>query len=228
MAKYLGDYLTFIQDILGSTATARLPRAARVRRVDEAVRQYSHHKPLIQTYDITGDGTATYSLPSDWVDNFSELVSVEYPADYQDPVWLKLDDVFIYNDGSAYKLRFPEYEPSSSETVRIRYTIPHTLDEDSTTIPDTDFEAVANLATAVCAMALAGRLIAAKDSHSAGEIQIRTQADEYRSFAKELIQLGYYKRLGISEKEQPLAYKLFDLDPLLPSVGLPELTHSRR
>ena len=53
--------------------------------IDSAVLEYSKDVPLIKKAETIGNGEYEYSLPSDWINNFSFVDKIEYPAGEQNP-----------------------------------------------------------------------------------------------------------------------------------------------
>lgn len=131
----------------------------RSRAVVAAIDRMSKDKARIITYNITATGDYEYSLPttvgSEWIENFSHIISVEYPADEQDPIYMDPNDYFIYDNGTIQKLRFPNSEPSTGETIRIKFTTKWRCDETASNIEDTEAYPLSCLATSICLRMLA-------------------------------------------------------------------------
>lgn len=227
--KYLRDYVTYIQDTV-PVGELKLERASIERAVQEAVAIYSTDEPREVTTDITGDGTYTYTLPTGWVDGFSQVIRLEFPAGSQDPRsdTMKAETGIIYDAGTGTnKLRMRFHTPGTSDTIRLTYTVPHTLARASSTIPDPDFEAVACLSTAKTLRMLAGRFLMQTDPHLRGDnMAFRSRSDQLLSLAK-IYDETYRRRLGLPESGPSPASVTFDLDPR-PSWGTSQLTHYRR
>ena len=79
-------------------------------------------KTKTKVADIAGDGGYQYGLPTDWVEGFSSLIKVEYPAGKQVPLILEAGDYSIYKSPSGLKLHFYSLSPAETETIRITYT----------------------------------------------------------------------------------------------------------
>lgn len=114
--------------------------------------QFSKDFPSVVTSDITGDGGFDYDLPSTpaakaWVDGFSQICAIEFPAGEQIPVILEVNDYDIYDNGTDKVLRFFVDTPSATETIRMIYIVPYqeaTIDD----IPTTQQEGFCLLAAA--------------------------------------------------------------------------------
>lgn len=169
--------------------------------LDSAVDHYSYDKPRERLHVISGSGTHRYALPSDWESGFSHIVYVEFPAGSnaaQDPSILDPDEVFVWEDNSAEQFQFRFRSLSTGDTAWVKYTVRHTMDGSSNTVPDADLEAVVFLGTAYAALMQAGSLIAEMHGDTGGFGPIRTRSDHYKALAQELFK-RYYRRLGVNE-----------------------------
>jgi len=118
-----------------------LAEARRYREIRSAVERYSRDLPDDYTEDVTGDGGRYYGITANltyWSEGFSQVVEVEYPAatvsSDEVPQYLDPDDWRDdYWSGGTRYLFFPNHAPSSSDTIRIKYTIPYTWTAGSTT-----------------------------------------------------------------------------------------------
>jgi len=112
--------------------------------VEQAVLEYSRLVPRVnsQTYDGTGSAfsfTLTSGLDPAWVNEFSRISFVIYPADStnisQDPDVIDPNDYMLYPDMQApTHLRFKSIIPASgTDNVLMRYTTPHVVDSSTYT-----------------------------------------------------------------------------------------------
>lgn len=227
------DYVTKIQDKLNfADSVSPINESDLVSALDDAVDQYSRDKPYEKIHAITGvSGTVRYALPSDWDDRFSYILYIESPAGEQNPVLLDVDEVFVWEDSTDKQFQFVNLGPGTGDIIWVKYTLRHTLDSTTNTIPDADFEAVSFLGTAFAALNAAGQLLKPRSQTTSvsGLINFRTTSDEYKSFAQEMLK-HYYRRLGISpEGPQTKAFlSIFDLDPISAAWGFGWLTHPSR
>ena len=60
--------------------------------VTQAAARYSLDNPRQVAEDITADGTSVMALPSGWVSDFSDILSIESPLDQQPPMYLDRRD----------------------------------------------------------------------------------------------------------------------------------------
>lgn len=154
--------------------------------IDEIISRYSQTRPLEKVEDTTGDGTFTYGLPSDWIEGFSTIISIEYPFDStnQIPTPLRSSVYRLYRDTSALKLRFLGVTPTSSETFRFRYTTQHTVTTTTSTIANVDEQAVVNLGAArLCEILAAEFEKKSKSTLPEGQFDLRTKSQEYHTQA---------------------------------------------
>ena len=198
-SKRLSDFRAKIDQVIQDDANV-LSAGERDAATQEAVYRYSLDKPDITYYDFSGTGSAQgWALPSTWVTDFSQIEGIEYPSGERPPDYLELDDYYVYPPSGSQRLELKWETPSSSETVRMAFTIPHVVSDTSNTIPDSDYDAVCNLAAAMCCRWLANRYTQTTDSTlSADVVSYRTKGDMYASRAKDLLTM-YKEHMGITE-----------------------------
>src|SRR3990167_4524583 len=140
--------------------------------VRAALERFGGDRPRELVAEFAGDGGQYYALTTalvSWRDGFSSILWIDYPAAViasdEEPTLLDpaLDwTIFpaILSSVRTLYLYFPNHSPTASETIRIAYTAPHTLDDldaaTATTI-DAAFEAAFyHLAAGFAAQQLAG------------------------------------------------------------------------
>lgn len=114
-----------------------ISQLVRYRQIKQAVERYSTDKPDEYTEDLTGDGGKYYiisgatPLLTKFVDFFSRVTQIEYPAqavtaDHQ-PQYLEDEDWWDdYRTSTNIRyLFFPNHTPASTETARVKYTLPY-------------------------------------------------------------------------------------------------------
>jgi len=188
MAKTHDDFVSRITELLKDGAL-KISASEIPNYLQAAIRdRYSADRPLHKINDKNGDGTYTYTLPTDWERGFSTIKSIEYPQGYQDPVYLTPEDWIIYLDtDDTEKLRFVSLTPTTGNIIRTVYTVRHTLSKSPAvnSIPDCDFDAVCNLTVSICCRALANYYSQTVDSAlSADVVSYRTKREEYEAQAK--------------------------------------------
>jgi len=140
----LSEIKALLDTHLPDISTTLFPTLIRYRQVKAAHEQYCRDWPDLGLAESAGDGGRYYaitSLISDWVEGFSQVRSVEYPAatfssdespamlkraDWRDDAWALVSTV------RTRHLYFPAHAPASTETMRITYTRPWLFSESST------------------------------------------------------------------------------------------------
>jgi len=209
----LSDYNSrvdaLVQDDAGFIESAEIDEA-----ITMAVKRYSLHRPQEKAQEYAGDGGYDYDLPSDWVQGFSRIVSVEYPYDEQDPNFIPKEEwtIFLKLVGSTQTrvLRFLTTSPAAADSVRVVYTIPHLVDDSSSTVYANDFEALSSLAASyVCGM-LSRKFLQTSDSTiGADAVSYAAKSSAAASRAKELHH-SYLDHLGLAETPASGGIKEFD------------------
>ncbi len=164
--------------------------------IKEAVKEYSERRPLQKTVKNTGDGTGSFSLPSDWEQEFSFIKEIEYPIDNFPPEKIDRKHWAVEQIDTGWTVRF-YYSgyPGQGEFYYVRYFIRHTVDDASSTIPLADKDAVCNLAASLCCQALAEKYGQTSEPNmEADVVAYRTRGDEFAARAKELREL-YDKKI---------------------------------
>jgi hypothetical protein len=220
------EYVETVKDKLSHPKN--LDNNAWERIINEAINVYSLYRPDIKVADTSGTGVFDYSLPADYEDGFSSILSVEYPFDSNDqiPSLLKAGrDYRLYRDPTSLKLRFLSATPSTSETFRLTYTIVHVVTTAASTIPPPDERAVANLASALLAEQLAAEFEKTSPSTMPDiTFDLRTKSKEYHDQSDRYYRL-WSQQMGIPLDGRPSAASLHaDTDWYL-AGGLPTLTH---
>ncbi len=156
MTNYLlSSFLTEVDELLNvsfKTVEQKMKIASRYRQIKAAVDAYSKDRPDLFSEDESGDGgkyyvmVGTSALLSDWIEGFSRVDSLEYPAavvasdeqptvlerdDYDDEYWVAVATV------QTRYLRFITVAPAATETWRIHYTVPYKWTVSATTISET-------------------------------------------------------------------------------------------
>ena len=154
-----------------------------------ALARYSQDRPRRAHADYAGDGASyDFALPADWDRALSVAEAVEYPRGEREAVYLQRRDWTIYAPGTpAEKLRLLRHTPKSGEAARLFYTLPHTADAFSATVPANDERAVAWLGAAEGCHVLARRFAqTSAPTLSADAVDHQSKAAEYTRLGKEL------------------------------------------
>src|SRR4030042_264212 len=181
-----------IKDKVDSTIkddAAKLTATERENFIQEAVKQYSKHRPREVVKEITGAGAYDYAIASNltaWIKGFSVIRKIEYPADEREPVYLEEDEYMVIEKEAGEYLRFLSDTPPATEKARATYTALHILTDAQNTIPEVDQDALCNLGASLCSQALASGYPQVGDSTiNADSANHRTKSQEYQSRAKE-------------------------------------------
>ena len=196
MAHYLDDYKARVNNHIRTDDT-EIEDSDIEDAVQDAVEGYSRIRPRNRRAEITGSGVYDLTLPTDWQDNFSLITEVEYPAGEREPEIVDTREWIIFKTSSTTVLRLLKDTPTATETVRIIYTVPHTLSASASTIPDMDYQAICYLAAAILCLDLSARYTATIDSTlDADTVNWRTKGDEYARLADRFL-VQWNTRMGL-------------------------------
>ncbi|EAT16069.1 hypothetical protein HTZ97_16345 [Desulfuromonas acetoxidans] len=169
--------------------------------ITAALERYSRHKPLEKTVDLLGEDSHDLALPDSYVEEFSRILTVEYPINNVPESLVPPGQFRLYRTPDALKLRLLADTPGTTETVRLTFTLPR--DEDH--IVTNDDDAVACLAAEICLNQLAASYAQSSDpTIQADGIDYGSKADQYRRLAKAMRE-SYNDHLGIDPKGGPKA-----------------------
>jgi hypothetical protein len=186
--------------------------------VEAALQRYSRHNPRTVVEDLDGADSHDLDPPAGWVEDFSALVSVEWPVGEIPMVWLDPAGYRLYQSPDGWKLRLFDETPATGDSVRVTYTAPRLESQ----IPQNDFDAVACLAAADCCERLANLYTQSSDpTIGADVVNYRSKGSEYASRAKRLREL-YAAHIGVDEKGGPAASMSVAAPP---RSGRTRLTH---
>ena len=137
-------YQTQLVYLLSNDAT-ELSSAAQLEMIKSAMETFSRDRPDKRSEDVSGDGGRYYALATildQWVERFSRVAQVEYPAADisadETPVYLSNEDwdQDYWAEAAGVQtryLRFPAHAPAATEEMRITYTVPWAWTASSTT-----------------------------------------------------------------------------------------------
>jgi hypothetical protein len=151
---------------------------------------YSKARPIELVDDLNADGTAFLTLPTDFADGFSIVLTVEtppdsVPAEIMDPRYYTITRSGL----GALRLTFLGSNPGLGQIVRLTYTGPRVMSATAanTTVLDSDFIAFCDLAASICADAIAAKYARTSEpAFNADVVNYRTRAQEWRDIAKRL------------------------------------------
>lgn len=203
----LNDYQALVASLIrddgGAISSVQLDNTIAL-----AVSRYSTNFPRVLVADLSSNGTALLALPNDWLNEVSTVQSVEYPIVFP-PLELEATHYQIYQTPTAYNLGF-DFIPTGS--VRLRYSVLHSVTDSVDTIPLTCREAVCYLAAASCCEQLAAYYASASDATiQADHVQRNSQSKDYLNLAK-AYRSRYFTLLGIKETTLHGASSVVDWD----------------
>ena len=205
------EYLEKIDIELKDTASF-LSSDDKFQALDDAIYQYSKDRPRIRMKEYDGDGSSyDFLLPDDFIETFSWIKMVEYPAGKQEPRIIKEEKYAVYFKNELYYLRLKYDTPSSSESLRVWYTTLH----NEGTIPESDTRLVVKLATSYCFRMLAARFAQSKDSTiDADVVDYRSKTSQYTALADKL-ENEYNRVIGRGKTGHTPAFSFKDWDRTL-------------
>ena len=129
----------------------------REARILAAVRTYSRARPRVIDATLTGDGTTqVWPAPTGWSQGFSTLCDYEYPIDQIPPVMVRpISDRLVVLRRDGVEQLGTVHALGAAEQARIHYQALHMVSASDDTVPASDFDAVADLAAALCCETLA-------------------------------------------------------------------------
>ena len=210
--------------------------------IDEALHKYSQDRPRRAIVTLTGDGGNRYPLPDDWDQIISQITRVEYfdrnaatDGDLPNqPAILKAQDVLVWDDGTGEEFQFQYMNLKAAagslaaDRAVVQYSATHTMNQTTSTVPNSDVVALSYLATSRAAWKAAGQGIAGASFNAPNPSGIlgtlRTQSDLYAKFAKDMLKL-YYDQMNIDPDESKVPPVLVSADV---DLNLPWITHRNR
>ncbi len=188
------------------------------RNINAALNRFSKHKPDTKVEDIVGNGTNDYDLPAGWVDEFSNIKSIELPIGDVPETLLDADTYSLYETPTGFKIRLLDDKPPATQSFRINHTIPRTI----ATIPPVDVDAFVMLAAGFCCEELSNAYAPTGDSTiGADSVDHKSKSHDYGIRAKRLMKL-YREHLNLKDDDTlPAASAIVDMD----SAGPNRMTH---
>jgi len=184
---------------------------------------YDADHPYRKYKSYTGTAVYSYSLPTDWIDGFSEIKCIEYPAGEQEPQILAQERYMVYNDGTTNKIRFTEDTPSASETFIVTYTIPHTVSGTVCSVYEGDFNAICHLTAGIALLSMANKFTESSEpTINASAVAWRDRSDRCMKAAEK--QLKLYAQAMSQDEETKAALIIREYDSGYPWGG-EYLTH---
>ena len=139
--------------------------------LQSALAEHSRNRPFEKTVEVAGTGSPYLTTPAGWVEDWSTLRAIEYPARRNPPSFLIPASWFVTRSAADVSIRqiLLDRTPGASEYVRLTFTAQWPFpDEDDDTVDqlsDMHYEGVVNLAAAHACASLAAE--AARDRSAA-------------------------------------------------------------
>lgn len=195
--------------------------------IEPALVEYSTVRSRRLVVEVAGAGTPWLALPASWVDGYSSLVSVEYPARQDPPVLLDSQSWRITSapDDVDETVILLDRSPSASEYVRLAFTATWpkpTADPATDRIDDVGYEACCALAASLCCVSKLGEVARSKHASVPTDwTPTRDQAGDLTAAAVSY-RRTYERLLGLppdgaagrgQESTSAPAWAAFDFDP---------------
>ena len=227
MALTISDFLTKVKLTVKDDAS-RYTDAEKQEFIKQAVRAYSRDRPRERDALLAGDGSRqTFGPPLGWIQGWSQPVQIEHPINAVPPNYLDVqDNVLVIQRSDVEQIMLLRIAPASGEPARLYYTAQHTVDANTNTVVDVDFDAVCDLAAAVLCRALAVFYTESTDSSIlADSVDHRDKARTFLTMAEHL-KAQYIDHISAGDVETPVL-ALHDVDMRM-SWGRDLLWHPAR
>jgi hypothetical protein len=141
MSGTLTTWRSAILTLLDDSPAARFTSAQIDAAIRQALQQYNATRPLVRTYSVDGQDAYQIVLPSDFA--AEHITEVVLDNDSDPPTIITF---YAFHKDEQWVIQTRNYLVSSSESILVTYTAPHTLDGldggAGTTIPLVDEYAV--------------------------------------------------------------------------------------
>lgn len=160
-----------------------LSDAKRTESIQVAVDLFSQAFPRVLAAEIVGDGSYDYSLPTGWVEDFSEIQQIETPVGQRPAVYLDPTEWSLYRSASGQKLRFASALQAGDSAILL-FSVLHEVTATAGTISRAWSNAVSFLAASIaCNVASSHYAQTGESSFGADAVAHRSKAQEYRALA---------------------------------------------
>lgn len=189
-----------VRDANSAGGIARLTAGSRDQAIGLAVKQYSKDRPRRLVSDVVVASTSNeVTPPALWSSLFGDT-TLEYPIGEVPPRLIDGDRWQVYRKPSGLVFQLWESLPAGA-VVRVEYSVEHTLDAVTDTIPVADREALSSYAAAVLLEQLASAASADGDPTISVDSVSRqpSKSTEYANRAA-AFRTRYHQLLGIDPK----------------------------
>lgn len=222
-AVNLPDLRDLIDDLVRDAAQWVTP-AQRERAIELALARYSADRPREVIEDVVTDDGVTVPLPGGWAAGESVLRTVECPV-VTPPVALAPDAWAVWRTPAGEAIGLLQ-AATPGATVRLHYSAPHQVTDETTTIPPAHREAVACYAASLLAEQIATAHASAQDSTIAADrVDQAHPAREWAGRARGY-RNRYFATLGIDVNAQGVEQPRIDAAGVVVDMNLPT-SHGR-
>jgi len=219
------DHQSLVESMVRDDA-AKLTNNDFVKAVNRSIARYSKDRPRAIVEDVAAPGGNYLNLPASWEFGFSRIESIEYPIGNVPPTLLDIASYGMYNAPGGKQIMVRSII-AAAESVRISFSIKHTVDEVTDTSPEHEREAIAAWAAAVCCEQLASYYAGDSDSTiQSDSVDHNSKSREFSNRAK-VFRKRYFDELGIDPKRNIAAGAVVNMN-LPNSRGNDRLTHPNK
>lgn len=149
----LADFQALTDRLVRAPAN-KVTTADRDQAVSLAITRYSADRPHGTTEDVLATGSNLLALPLHWEAD-SALTGIEYPPGEWPPAMWSAGDFGLLKTPAGDKIGLRS-ALNAGEVVRVHFSVAHTVDAISSTIPPAHLEAVCSWAAAILCDQIAG------------------------------------------------------------------------
>lgn len=182
---------------------------------------FSLHKPSELRADIVGTGTNLYSVPTTWINEFSQIIKIEVPLGNSPPSFLLNTDYEVYQSTSSlWKILF---HANISGTFGVYFT----GKRDALTIPEGFIEAFVWLCIGLIFANLSNAYITSIDSSiNINTVDYQDKSEQFKNQSKYFLKM-YKDFIGVDELNiVPFSF-ISNISTINFPYGFERLTHPR-
>jgi len=220
MGHTLTEWQDHVGDLLLGGGADLSPEQITTVGIVPAITKFSVDRPHRDIAEVVGAGAAYFALPAGWVDGFSSLAEVEFPA-RQQPRQL-LDDqawalVRSAADPTVHQILL-DRSPAATQWVRFTFTRPWPIPTDVATVDvlnDLAYESVVALAASKCLTSLAAQAARSRSGAMPTDFSDGRQRAANLTAAADQYLAAYESFIGVAGKggnPNAPAYGAFDFD----------------
>lgn len=199
----LSDFQTLVTNLVGDEG-GNLAAGAKDQAIALAVTRYSTDRPRVLVADIALPGGHFFNLPPAWEPGLSIVKQIEAPPGQVPPSLLSPGCWQLYQDLDATRILLDSAQPNGA-TIRLHFTVSHTLTALADTIPLRDREPVCAWAAGILLDQLATLYAGNRQPTIAADtVDWQSKSRDFASRAKAMRQ-NYLDQLGLDTKRNVAA-----------------------